>query len=36
MSERARLIGGTLQVDSSPGAGTMVSINLPLNDGRGP
>jgi len=35
MSERARLIGGTLQVDSSPGAGTMVSINLPLDGGRG-
>jgi PAS domain S-box-containing protein len=34
MSERARLIGGTLQVDSAPGAGTMVSINLPLDGGR--
>src|SRR5471032_3278840 len=34
MSERARLIGGTLQVDSAPGAGTMVSINLPLDSGR--
>lgn len=34
MSERARLIGGTLQIDSAPGAGTMVSINLPLNGGR--
>jgi PAS domain S-box-containing protein len=34
MSERARLIGGTLQVDSAPGAGTMVSINLPLDGGQ--
>lgn len=34
MSERARLIGGTLHVDSAPGAGTMVSINLPLDGGR--
>jgi PAS domain S-box-containing protein len=34
MSERARLIGGTLQVDSAPGAGTMVSINLPLDSGQ--
>ncbi|MDN7183989.1 response regulator [Caballeronia sp. SEWSISQ10-4 2] len=34
MSERARLIGGTLQIDSAPGAGTMVSINLPLDGGR--
>jgi PAS domain S-box-containing protein len=34
MSERARLIGGTLHVDSAPGAGTMVSINLPLDSGR--
>ncbi|KQR78379.1 histidine kinase [Burkholderia sp. Leaf177] len=34
MSERARLIGGTLQIDSAPGAGTMVSIHLPLDGGR--
>ena len=34
MGERARLIGGTLHVDSAPGAGTMVSINLPLDSGR--
>jgi PAS domain S-box-containing protein len=34
MGERARLIGGTLQIDSAPGAGTMVSIHLPLDGGR--
>ncbi|MFM0229125.1 hybrid sensor histidine kinase/response regulator [Paraburkholderia sediminicola] len=30
MSERARLIGGTLQIESAPGAGTTVSIHIPL------
>ena len=30
MSERARLIGGTLQIESTPGAGTIVSIHVPL------
>ncbi|WP_043284235.1 hybrid sensor histidine kinase/response regulator [Paraburkholderia oxyphila] len=30
MSERARLIGGSLQIDSAPGAGTVVSIHVPL------
>jgi signal transduction histidine kinase len=30
MSERARLIGGTLHIESAPGAGTIVSIHVPL------
>jgi signal transduction histidine kinase len=30
--ERAELLGGHLQVDSAPGAGTRVSIRLPLRD----
>jgi PAS domain S-box-containing protein len=29
VSERARLIGGSLAIDSSPGAGTLVSIHIP-------
>ncbi|WP_323051413.1 hypothetical protein [Caballeronia mineralivorans] len=33
MSERARLIGATLQIDSTPGSETMVSIHLPLDGG---
>ena len=30
MSERARLLGGTLAVESSPGAGTLVHARVPL------
>lgn len=30
MNERARLIGGSLSIDSEPGAGTTVSIHIPL------
>ncbi|MFP3603334.1 response regulator [Paraburkholderia sp. SIMBA_053] len=33
MSERARLIGGSLLIDSAPGTGTAVSIHIPLQDG---
>jgi len=33
MSERARLIGGSLLIDSAPGAGTSVSIHIPLDSG---
>ena len=33
MSERARLIGGALSIDSAPGAGTTVSIYIPLVGG---
>jgi signal transduction histidine kinase len=31
MEERARLLGGTLQVQSKPGEGTTVTAELPLN-----
>lgn len=34
MSERARLIGASLQVDSAPGAGTVVSISIPIHHGE--
>jgi PAS domain S-box-containing protein len=32
MAERARLIGASLQIDSAPGAGTVISIHVPLED----
>jgi signal transduction histidine kinase len=31
MSERARAIGGSLLIDSTPGAGTVVSIHVPFD-----
>jgi signal transduction histidine kinase len=34
MSERARLIGASLRIDSAPGTGTVVSVSVPLNSGR--
>jgi PAS domain S-box-containing protein len=33
MRERARLIGGSLLIDSAPGTGTAVSIHIPLEGG---
>ncbi|MCO4881227.1 PAS domain-containing sensor histidine kinase, partial [Paraburkholderia caribensis] len=36
MYERARLIGATLSIDSAPGAGTTVSIHIPLDGGLKP
>ncbi|QCP54133.1 response regulator [Trinickia violacea] len=33
MEERARLIGASLQIDSAPGTGTVVSIHMPLIGG---
>jgi signal transduction histidine kinase len=30
MSERARMLGGSLNVHSSPGAGTRVEVTVPL------
>ena len=30
MRERARLIGGTLSISSTPGQGTLVTLELPL------
>lgn len=35
MRERARLIGASLQIDSAPQAGTVVSISVPLNSHSG-
>jgi signal transduction histidine kinase len=29
MSERARLLGGTLRLESSPGAGTVIDVTVP-------
>ncbi len=34
MSERARLIGASLQIDSLVGSGTVVSISIPVENGR--
>lgn len=34
MRERAKLVGGTLKVDTSPGSGTVVSACIPLNGQR--
>jgi signal transduction histidine kinase len=33
ISERARLIGATLHIDSAPGCGTVISIGIPAKDG---
>jgi signal transduction histidine kinase len=30
MNERARLLGGDLRIDSAPGAGTTVEVDIPL------
>jgi two-component system NarL family sensor kinase len=35
MSERVKLLGGTLCISSEPGAGTCVAACLPLDEGRG-
>lgn len=34
LSERARILGGTLSINSLPGKGTTVKLNLPLQDKR--
>lgn len=33
MTERARLLGGALRVESTPGAGTIVEVDVPLRPG---
>lgn len=30
MEERARMVGGALRIDSSPGRGTLVTVSVPL------
>jgi signal transduction histidine kinase len=32
MRERARLLGGTLMVESAPAQGTVIDVRIPLND----
>jgi PAS domain S-box-containing protein len=34
MQERVRLLGGTLTIESSPGAGTILIASLPIPDGK--
>jgi len=36
MQERIALLGGRLELDSAPGAGTRVSLAVPLDGSRGP
>lgn len=35
MEERAHLLGGSLTLDSAPGAGTHIAVELPLPGGKG-
>jgi signal transduction histidine kinase len=30
MRERVDLLGGTLTIDAAPGAGTLITVDLPL------
>jgi signal transduction histidine kinase len=34
MQERATLAGGSLEIESSPGAGTTVFVRIPLGGGE--
>jgi signal transduction histidine kinase len=34
MRERAEMLGGSLRVDSAPGAGTKVELRGPISDHR--
>jgi two-component system NarL family sensor kinase len=36
MSERARLLGGSLHVESAPGEGTAIAVEVPLSAGVSP
>ena len=35
MRERAALLGGSLKIESAPGAGTFLSVELPLHHAAG-
>jgi len=35
MAERVRMLGGTLGIISTPGAGTVINVNLPIDSDRG-
>jgi signal transduction histidine kinase len=34
LAERARILGGTLSVDSAPGRGTVLKLRIPVRDGH--
>jgi signal transduction histidine kinase len=34
LAERARILGGTLSVDSAPGKGTVLKLRIPVRDGH--
>ena len=34
MRERAQIIGGTLDIESSPGGGTTIYLHLPITESR--
>ena len=36
MRERVLLAGGTLEIESSPGKGTVIYVRIPLPEGREP
>ncbi|ASS74129.1 histidine kinase [Tumebacillus algifaecis] len=36
MRERASLLGGTVKIDSAPGAGTRIGVTIPLDEKGGP
>jgi two-component system sensor histidine kinase UhpB len=36
MRERALLVGGDLQVESRPGQGTRIQLNVPIENGNDP
>ncbi|MFM8781590.1 MAG: sensor histidine kinase, partial [Gemmatimonadota bacterium] len=35
MTERVRLVGGAIAIDSRPGGGCRVSVRLPITNGEG-
>ena len=36
LQDRVAAIGGTLHIDSPPGAGTIITARIPLRDSSGP